>query len=71
MLDSAKDNLFKMRWFGLVEYQKASQFLFEAAFYPLHFVEPFKNWNSTYGEIELKYKRLQLLIYKVDILSEN
>ena len=29
MLESAKENLSKMRWFGLVEYQLASQYLFE------------------------------------------
>ena len=54
MLESAKENLSKMRWFGLVEYQQASQYLFEGAFYPLHFVEPFSRWNSTNGENELK-----------------
>ena len=55
MLDSAKENLSKMRWFGLVEYQQASQYLFESVFEPLHFIAPFSRWNSTNGENELRY----------------
>ena len=54
MLESAKENLSKMRWFGLVEYQQASQYLFEGAFYPLHFIEPFSKWNSTNGDNALR-----------------
>ena len=50
MLDSAKYNLSKMRWFGLIEYQVASELLFEDAFQPLHFATPFEKWNSTRGD---------------------
>jgi len=50
MLDSAKYNLSKMRWFGLIEFQVASELLFEDAFQPLHFGTPFEKWNSTRGD---------------------
>lgn len=50
MLDSAKYNLSKMRWFGLIEFQVASELLFEDAFQPLHFATPFEKWNSTRGD---------------------
>jgi len=49
MLESAKRNLSKMRWFGLVEYQMASEVLFEHAFQPLHFGSQFEKWNSTHS----------------------
>lgn len=50
MLESAKYNLSKMRWFGLIEYQVASELLFEDSFQPLHFSTPFEKWNSTRGD---------------------
>lgn len=49
LLESAKLNLSKMRWFGLVEYQLASEILFEHAFQPLHFGSPFTKWNVTHS----------------------
>ena len=55
MLESAKYNLSKMRWFGLIEYQVASELLFEDAFQPLHFVTPFEKWNSTRGDDVLRF----------------
>ena len=54
MLDSAKYNLSKMRWFGLIEFQVASELLFEDAFQPLHFATPFEKWNSTRGDDVLR-----------------
>ena len=55
MLESAKDNLSRMPWFGLLEYQPESQYLFEAAFKPLHFTVPFAHSKtSQVGESELK-----------------
>jgi len=61
MLDSAKGNLSRMRWFGLVEFQQASQYLFEGAFEPLHFIAPFSRWNSTNGENELRQLKPEIL----------
>lgn len=49
MLASAKKNLSRMRWFGLVEFQLASEILFEHVFQPLHFASPFQKWNSTHS----------------------
>lgn len=49
MLDSAKHNLSTMRWFGLVEFQQASEILFEHVFQPLHFDPPFQKYNSTHS----------------------
>lgn len=48
MLASAKENLRKMAFFGLCEYQKMSQYLFESTFH-LHFLQPFHQLNETHG----------------------
>lgn len=49
MLQSAKENLAKMRWFGLIEYQLASKELFEYSFQPLRFDIPFEKWDATHS----------------------
>ena len=56
MLASAKKNLSQMRWFGLVEFQLASEILFEHVFQPLHFASPFQKWNSTHSLEALRFK---------------
>lgn len=50
MLASAKENLRKMAFFGLCEYQKMSQYLFESTFH-LHFLQPFYQLNETHGSL--------------------
>ncbi|GFY42036.1 heparan-sulfate 6-O-sulfotransferase 1-B [Trichonephila inaurata madagascariensis] len=50
MLASAKENLRKMAFFGLCEYQKISQYLFESTFH-LHFLQPFHQLNETHGSL--------------------
>lgn len=50
MLASAKENLRKMAFFGLCEYQKMSQYLFESTFH-LHFLQPFHQLNETHGSL--------------------
>ena len=49
MLHSAKKNLRALSFFGLVEYQKESQFLFEKTF-GLKFREPFTQKNHTWSK---------------------
>ncbi|XP_033118250.1 heparan-sulfate 6-O-sulfotransferase 2-like [Anneissia japonica] len=49
MLRSAKKNLRHMAYFGLTEYQKKSQFIFEKTF-KLNFIDPFEQFNRTYAE---------------------
>lgn len=46
MLASAKKNLQSMAFFGLTEYQKVSQYIFEATF-NLKFAIPFEQNNAT------------------------
>ncbi|XP_076337695.1 heparan-sulfate 6-O-sulfotransferase 2-like [Tachypleus tridentatus] len=50
MLASAKENLKKMSYFGLCEYQKISQYLFESTF-NLHFFQPFEQFNETHSSL--------------------
>lgn len=47
ILESAKENLMDMAFFGLSEYQNYTQFLFEHTL-NLHFVEDFKQHESTH-----------------------
>lgn len=46
MLASAKQNLQRMAFFGLCEFQKLSQYLFENTFH-LKFLQPFEQLNET------------------------
>ncbi|XP_061699544.1 heparan-sulfate 6-O-sulfotransferase 1-A isoform X2 [Syngnathoides biaculeatus] len=46
LLESAKKNLRDMAFFGLTEYQRKTQFLFERSF-RLRFIRPFMQYNST------------------------
>lgn len=48
MLDSAKDNLRNMAFFGLTEYQAESRFLFEHTFH-LHFTKDFVQYTETHA----------------------
>ncbi|KAL1490325.1 hypothetical protein ABEB36_013040 [Hypothenemus hampei] len=52
MLASAKKNLQSMAFFGLTEYQKASQYIFEETF-NLRFAIPFEQNNSTVSSLTL------------------
>ena len=54
MLESAKENLVKMRWFGLIEYQLASKELFEYAFQPLRFDIEFEKWDDTHSSAAIQ-----------------
>lgn len=47
LLESAKRNLAGMAYFGLTEYQKVSQYIFEETF-NLRFAIPFEQHNSTF-----------------------
>ncbi|XP_060785567.1 heparan-sulfate 6-O-sulfotransferase 1-A [Neoarius graeffei] len=46
LLDSAKKNLRDMAFFGLTEFQRKTQYLFERTFH-LKFIRPFVQYNST------------------------
>ncbi|KAM4664123.1 heparan-sulfate 6-O-sulfotransferase 2 [Discoglossus pictus] len=46
LLDSAKENLKQMAFFGLTEFQRKTQYLFEKTF-NMHFISPFTQFNST------------------------
>lgn len=46
LLESAKKNLRDMAFFGLTEYQRKTQFLFERTF-RLRFIRPFMQYNNT------------------------
>ncbi|XP_078544684.1 heparan-sulfate 6-O-sulfotransferase 2 [Lissotriton helveticus] len=46
LLDSAKENLKRMAFFGLTEFQRKTQYLFEKTF-NLNFISPFTQFNST------------------------
>ncbi|KAM8954045.1 heparan-sulfate 6-O-sulfotransferase 2 isoform 1-T1 [Pelodytes ibericus] len=46
LLDSAKENLKRMAFFGLTEFQRKTQYLFEKTF-NMNFISPFTQFNST------------------------
>uniref|UniRef100_A0ACB8FX64 Heparan-sulfate 6-O-sulfotransferase 2 n=2 Tax=Sphaerodactylus townsendi TaxID=933632 RepID=A0ACB8FX64_9SAUR len=46
LLDSAKENLKCMAFFGLTEFQRKTQYLFEKTF-NMNFISPFTQYNST------------------------
>ncbi|KAJ6653781.1 hypothetical protein lerEdw1_008711 [Lerista edwardsae] len=46
LLDSAKENLKRMAFFGLTEFQRKTQYLFEKTF-SMSFISPFTQYNST------------------------
>ncbi|NXN92893.1 H6ST2 sulfotransferase, partial [Rhinopomastus cyanomelas] len=46
LLDSAKENLKRMAFFGLTEFQRKTQYLFEKTF-SMNFISPFTQYNST------------------------
>ncbi|RWS21480.1 heparan-sulfate 6-O-sulfotransferase 2-like protein [Leptotrombidium deliense] len=50
LLESAKRNLREMAFFGLSEFQKISQYLFESTF-KLHFMHPFIQLNETHSSL--------------------
>jgi len=50
LLESAKRNLEKMAFFGICEFQKISQYLFESTF-KLHFLHPFIQLNETHSSL--------------------
>ncbi|XP_023243309.1 heparan-sulfate 6-O-sulfotransferase 2-like [Centruroides sculpturatus] len=52
MLTSAKQNLKKMAFFGLCEFQKISQYLFESTFH-LHFLQSFEQLNETHSSLTM------------------
>jgi len=59
MLDSAKENLSKIDFFGILEHQRDSQRLFEATF-QLKFVIPFEQKTGTRAsKVELTDKQLE------------
>jgi len=61
MLESAKENLVKMRWFGLIEYQLASKELFEYSFQPLRFDIQFEKWDETHSSAAIQDIPQQLI----------
>ncbi|GFQ96387.1 heparan-sulfate 6-O-sulfotransferase 3-B [Trichonephila clavata] len=52
MLASAKQNLQRMAFVGLCEYQKLTQYLFENTFH-LKFLQPFQQFNETRSSLSL------------------
>lgn len=52
MLASAKQNLQRMAFFGLCEFQKLTQYLFENTFH-LKFLQPFQQLNETRSSMTL------------------
>uniref|UniRef100_A0A8D0HAG9 Heparan-sulfate 6-O-sulfotransferase n=1 Tax=Sphenodon punctatus TaxID=8508 RepID=A0A8D0HAG9_SPHPU len=46
LLDSAKENLKRMAFFGLTEFQRKTQYLFEKTF-NMNFISPYTQYNST------------------------
>lgn len=65
LLDSAKRNLKQMAYFGLIEYQRESQLMFERKF-GMKFIRPFVqyNFNQTYAS-EVLYKLSPAILYKI------
>lgn len=47
MLASAKENLRRLAYFGLCEYQQAAQYMFEEVF-GIHFLTTFQQFNETH-----------------------
>ena len=60
LLESAKRNLHEMAYFGICEYQKMSQYLFESAF-GLHFLHPFIQLNETHSSLYIADLRPETL----------
>lgn len=58
MLQSAKENLLKMAFFGLQDDMRRSQYIFERTF-GLQFNKPLINWNETTDVTELSREQLQ------------
>ncbi|MGH0181337.1 UNVERIFIED_CONTAM: hypothetical protein FKN15_006185 [Acipenser sinensis] len=59
LLESAKRNLKEMAFFGLTEFQRKTQYLFERTFH-MRFISPFTQFNSTRAtsvEVELETQR--------------
>jgi hypothetical protein len=60
LLASAKENLRRMAFYGLCEYQKISQYLFESTFH-LNFLQPFVQLNETHSTLTINKLSPQLL----------
>lgn len=64
LLDSAKENLKHMAFFGLTEFQRKTQYLFEKTF-SMNFISPFMQYNSTRASSvdidEATQKRIEVL----------
>jgi heparan sulfate 6-O-sulfotransferase HS6ST1 len=60
LLASAKENLRRMAFYGLCEYQKISQYLFESTF-RLNFLQPFVQLNETHSTLTINKLSPQLL----------
>ncbi|XP_053565721.1 heparan-sulfate 6-O-sulfotransferase 1 [Bombina bombina] len=59
LLDSAKKNLKDMAFFGLTEFQRKTQYLFERTFH-LKFIRPFMQYNNTRaGGVDLENSTIQ------------
>ena len=69
MLQSAKDNLKNMAYFGLCENQSVSQYLFESTF-NLRFNKPFIQLNETHSSLALKGIDDDVLIKKINELNQ-
>ncbi|GAB1608348.1 heparan-sulfate 6-O-sulfotransferase 3-B-like [Argonauta hians] len=70
MLESAKENLLKMAFFGMTEFQVQSQQLFESTFH-LNFHEDFEQYNSTHSNrVNLTWDQLVQItkLNKIDML---
>lgn len=64
ILQSAKDNLQSMAFYGLTEYQRATQYMFERTF-KLKFIDPFIQRNVTHaGETQLTEEQKAKVIEK-------
>lgn len=70
ILESAKRNLRSMAFFGLTEYQRKTQYLFERTF-NLEFIDPFTQLNGTRASsvdvpLDIQHKIRQLNQYDVE-----
>ncbi|XP_056411581.1 heparan-sulfate 6-O-sulfotransferase 3 [Hyla sarda] len=82
LLQSAKNNLKNMAFYGLTEFQRKTQFLFERTF-NLKFISPFTQFNSTRASNvdidewsrkrikELNYLDMQLYEYAKDLFLQR
>ena len=62
MLKSAKENLVRMAFFGLTEYQRETQYLFESTF-GLRFVRDFFQYNHTHaGEVGISHRQRRQIV---------